>query len=140
MKIFFNIFSITSTIKSNLFSLETFHNIFYANKLLFSKQIEPKMEIWFRFHILYVVSLLRLQAKRVHFCISLIHELPLYYNLQIPGLTSQILMQTQAEVALAAADGDPNVAIEILMSQQARSISFFYSLEIFFLPLNYSSP
>jgi hypothetical protein len=29
-----------------------------------------------------------------------------------------ILLQTQAEVALAAADGDPNVAIEILMSQQ----------------------
>jgi hypothetical protein len=28
------------------------------------------------------------------------------------------LLQTQAEVALAAADGDPNVAIEILMSQQ----------------------
>jgi hypothetical protein len=32
------------------------------------------------------------------------------------GLVS--LLQTQAEVALAAADGDPNVAIEILMSQQ----------------------
>ena len=28
------------------------------------------------------------------------------------------MQQTQAEVALAAADGDPNVAIEILMSQQ----------------------
>lgn len=28
------------------------------------------------------------------------------------------LLQTQAEVALTAADGDPNVAIEILMSQQ----------------------
>jgi hypothetical protein len=28
--------------------------------------------------------------------------------------------QTQAEVALAAADGDPSVAIEILMSQQVN--------------------
>ena len=34
--------------------------------------------------------------------------------------------QTQAEVALAAADGDPSVAIEILMSQQVNNnfISF----------------
>ena len=31
-------------------------------------------------------------------------------------------LQTQAEVALAAADGDPNVAIEILMSQQVLYI------------------
>lgn len=30
-----------------------------------------------------------------------------------------LLMQTQAEVALAAADGDSNIAVEILMSQQA---------------------
>jgi hypothetical protein len=29
--------------------------------------------------------------------------------------------QTQAEVALAAADGDPSVAIEILMSQQVNN-------------------
>jgi len=32
------------------------------------------------------------------------------------------LLQTQAEVALTAADGDPNVAIEILMTQQAINI------------------
>lgn len=28
--------------------------------------------------------------------------------------------QTQAEVALAAADGEPSVAIEILMTQQVK--------------------
>ena len=33
-------------------------------------------------------------------------------------------LQTQAEVALAAADGDPNVAIEILMSQQVCIFMF----------------
>lgn len=41
------------------------------------------------------------------------------------------LIQTQAEVALAAADGDPNVAIEILMSQQVCIIKltnkFFFN-------------
>lgn len=31
---------------------------------------------------------------------------------------SFLLFQTQVEVALAAADGDINVAVEILMSQQ----------------------
>lgn len=34
-------------------------------------------------------------------------------------MVSCLILQTQAEVALAAADGDPNVAVEILMSQQA---------------------
>lgn len=29
------------------------------------------------------------------------------------------LIQTQVEVALTAADGDPNVAVEILMTQQS---------------------
>ncbi|KAG6526233.1 hypothetical protein ZIOFF_016215 [Zingiber officinale] len=40
--------------------------------------------------------------------------------------------KTQAEVALAAADGDPNVAIEILMSQQAWPISLFTVWKYFF--------
>jgi hypothetical protein len=42
------------------------------------------------------------------------------YAMAVSYLTDEliILLQTQAEVALAAADGDPNVAIEILMSQQ----------------------
>lgn len=31
------------------------------------------------------------------------------------------LFQTQVEVAIAAADGDLNVAVEILMSQQVRA-------------------
>ena len=41
------------------------------------------------------------------------------------GLVS--FLQTQAEVALAAADGDPNVAIEILMSQQVRTDMLCYA-------------
>ncbi|KAG6530042.1 hypothetical protein ZIOFF_012263 [Zingiber officinale] len=40
--------------------------------------------------------------------------------------------KTQAEVALAAADGDPNVAIEILMSQQAWPIYLFTVWKYFF--------
>lgn len=39
-------------------------------------------------------------------------------------------MQTQAEVALAAADGDPNVAIEILMSQEACTTLSLISLGV----------
>lgn len=38
---------------------------------------------------------------------------------------SLLLPQTQAEVALAAADGDPSVAIEILMNQQACIILLY---------------
>ena len=41
----------------------------------------------------------------------------------LPGELTTFL-QTQAEVALAAADGDPNVAIEILMSQQVCIFMF----------------
>ena len=42
------------------------------------------------------------------------------YTCAMKHLTDVVItsLQTQAEVALAAADGDPNVAIEILMSQQ----------------------
>lgn len=38
------------------------------------------------------------------------------------------LKQIQAEVALTAADGDPNVAIEILMTQKVTTINSFYCL------------
>ena len=41
----------------------------------------------------------------------------------LPGELTTFL-QTQAEVALAAADGDPNVAVEILMSQQVCIFMF----------------
>lgn len=48
------------------------------------------------------------------------------YAMAVNYLTDEliILLQTQAEVALAAADGDPNVAIEILMSQQVCIVKF----------------
>ena len=41
----------------------------------------------------------------------------------LPGKLTPFL-QTQAEVALAAADGDLNVAVEILMSQQVCIFMF----------------
>lgn len=39
------------------------------------------------------------------------------------GITGFVLSQTQVEVAVAAADGDLNVAVEILMSQQVISLT-----------------
>ncbi|KAL6637208.1 hypothetical protein ACP70R_024780 [Stipagrostis hirtigluma subsp. patula] len=41
------------------------------------------------------------------------------FDEELKKLVSMGFEKTQAEVALAAADGDPNVAIEILMSQQS---------------------
>lgn len=41
-------------------------------------------------------------------------------NMEIDGNALE-LFQTQVEVAIAAADGDLNVAVEILMSQQVRA-------------------
>uniref|UniRef100_A0A453LPG7 UBA domain-containing protein n=3 Tax=Aegilops tauschii subsp. strangulata TaxID=200361 RepID=A0A453LPG7_AEGTS len=40
------------------------------------------------------------------------------FDEELKKLVGMGFERTQAEVALAAADGDPNVAIEILMSQQ----------------------
>uniref|UniRef100_A0A0D9ZB56 UBA domain-containing protein n=1 Tax=Oryza glumipatula TaxID=40148 RepID=A0A0D9ZB56_9ORYZ len=42
------------------------------------------------------------------------------FDEELKKLVGMGFEKTQAEVALAAADGDPNVAIEILMSQQGR--------------------
>ncbi|KAG8097689.1 hypothetical protein GUJ93_ZPchr0013g36938 [Zizania palustris] len=40
------------------------------------------------------------------------------FDEELKKLVGMGFERTQAEVALAAADGDPNVAIEILMNQQ----------------------
>jgi len=40
------------------------------------------------------------------------------FDEELKKLVGMGFEKTQAEVALAAADGDPNVAVEILMSQQ----------------------
>jgi hypothetical protein len=54
----------------------------------------------------------------IHVCIFVVYACKL-----LPDELTTFL-QTQAEVALAAADGDPNVAIEILMSQEVCMFMF----------------
>ncbi|PWZ54115.1 Rhomboid-like protein 15 [Zea mays] len=46
------------------------------------------------------------------------------FDEELKKLVGMGFEKTQAEVALAAADGDPNVAIEILMSQQVCIVKF----------------
>ena len=71
-------------------------------------------------HTLIATCFLRAHS-RFSFSSTFLVLLMLYvYAMAVIYLTDELitLLQTQAEVALAAADGDPNVAIEILMSQQ----------------------
>lgn len=53
-----------------------------------------------------------------------LHEKPVLER--ILKLNALEFFQTQVEVALSAADGDLNVAVEILMSQQVHKSGLFF--------------